>query len=34
MEREEIWEFIDKSGRIAGFKIDKEIDVTEEWREW
>ncbi|MVX67092.1 hypothetical protein GKZ28_25915 [Clostridium chromiireducens] len=34
MEREELWEFIDKSARIAGLKIDKDMDVTEEWREW
>jgi hypothetical protein len=34
MEREELWEFIDKSARKAGLKVEKDDDITEEWREW
>lgn len=34
MEQEELCEFIDKSARIAGLKADKDVDITEEWREW
>ncbi|NDI35370.1 hypothetical protein [Chengkuizengella sediminis] len=32
MEREELYEFIDKGARIAGLECDG--DITEEWRDW
>ena len=33
-EREELCEFIDKCIRITGFEIEKDFDITQEWREW
>ncbi len=34
MEREELCEFINAVVRETGLDIDKDIDLTEEWREW
>jgi hypothetical protein len=34
LEREELAEHIHKAVRLTGFKIENEIDLTEEWREW
>jgi hypothetical protein len=34
MEREELVEYVHKAIRLTGFKIDDNIDLTEEWREW
>ena len=34
MEREELCEFINAVIRETGLEIDKDIDLTEEWREW
>lgn len=34
MEREELWEFIDKAARAAGLKVKKGEDITGEWRDW
>ena len=34
MEREELYEFIDKAAKVAGLKVDQGLDITEEWREW
>lgn len=33
-EREELCEFIDKCIRETGFELEKEFDITQEWREW
>lgn len=33
-EREELVEYIHSAVRLTGFAIDKETDLTEEWREW
>ncbi len=32
MEREELWEFIDKAAKEVGLEV--EGDITEEWRDW
>ena len=34
MEREELCEFINIVVRQTGLEIDKNVDLTEEWREW
>lgn len=34
LEREELVDYIHKAIRMTGFKIEPEIDFTEEWREW
>lgn len=34
MEREELCEFLNTVVRETGLDIDKDIDLTEEWREW
>ena len=34
LEREELVEYIHKAVRLTGFKIEKDLDLTEEWREW
>lgn len=34
MEREELWEYIDKAARAAGLKVKKGEDITEAWRDW
>jgi len=34
MEREELCEFINTVIRVTGFEVDKDVDLTEEWREW
>lgn len=34
LEREELVDYINKAVKLTGFTIDKEVDVTEEWREW
>lgn len=34
MEREELFEFIDKVARLAGLEVEEGQDITEEWREW
>jgi hypothetical protein len=34
MEREELCEFINNIVRETGLDIDKDVDLTEEWREW
>jgi len=34
VEREELSDFINNVLRETGLDIDKNIDLTEEWREW
>jgi hypothetical protein len=34
LEREELVDYIHDAIRMTGFKIEPEIDLTEEWREW
>ncbi len=34
LEREELVDYIHKAIRMTGFRIEPEIDMTEEWREW
>jgi len=34
MEREELVDYIHKAIQLTGFKIEKGMDLTEEWREW
>jgi hypothetical protein len=34
MEREELADYIHKAVKLTGFRIEKGVDLTEEWREW
>lgn len=34
LERDELGTFIDKTINLTGFKLIKDVDITEQWREW